>query len=137
MLNDKLVNEFIEWSRDTYSPDETIWGTLNSLPDAPGGYSFMITQESKRFLSREVLWTRSALKCKSIYQRGICLLGMYELSWLTQRIQLFANKFDIHEDPIAYDCLEELHQQRTYTQKVRINWEEFERLPHFRYARSL
>ena len=43
LFNDKRVTDFIDWSRDTYSPDEHIWSTLNSVHknphiDAPGGY---------------------------------------------------------------------------------------------------
>ena len=43
LFNDKRVKDFIDWSKDTYSPDEHIWSTLNSVHknphiNAPGGY---------------------------------------------------------------------------------------------------
>ncbi|KAM6053825.1 beta-1,3-galactosyl-O-glycosyl-glycoprotein beta-1,6-N-acetylglucosaminyltransferase 7-like isoform 2-T2 [Chlamydotis macqueenii] len=35
-LTDARAKDLLEWSRDTYSPDEHYWVTLNRLNDAPG-----------------------------------------------------------------------------------------------------
>lgn len=39
IFDSPLVPEFLEWSKDTFSPDEHFWATLNRLPGAPGGLS--------------------------------------------------------------------------------------------------
>ena len=36
-LNDEYVKEVIEWSNDTFSPDEMIWASIARLKGAPGG----------------------------------------------------------------------------------------------------
>lgn len=40
ILKDPLAREFLNWSRDTFSPDEHYWATLNYNPhlNAPGGH---------------------------------------------------------------------------------------------------
>ena len=35
-LEDKDVRELIEWSKDTFSPDEFIWATIIRMENAPG-----------------------------------------------------------------------------------------------------
>ena len=44
LLHDPVAQDLLEWSRDTYSPDEHIWGTLHHLAinqqlHTPGGYT--------------------------------------------------------------------------------------------------
>ena len=44
IINDKRAVDLLEWSKDTYSPDEHYWSTLhhlqhNSFLNTPGGYS--------------------------------------------------------------------------------------------------
>lgn len=36
-MNDEYVKEVIEWSKDTFSPDEMIWASIARLEGAPGG----------------------------------------------------------------------------------------------------
>lgn len=36
-LNDEYVKEVIEWSKDTFSPDEMLWASIARLESAPGG----------------------------------------------------------------------------------------------------
>ena len=45
--------------------------------------------------------------------RGICVFGIKDLRWLHQRPELFANKFHLTFQHVAYDCLEERHRNRT------------------------
>jgi len=39
---------------------------------------------------------------------GICVFGIVDLPTLSNQHELFANKFRLNTDPIAYQCLEEL-----------------------------
>ena len=36
-LNDGYVREIVEWSKDTFSPDEMLWASIARLEAAPGG----------------------------------------------------------------------------------------------------
>lgn len=46
------------------------------------------------------------LKCKSFYQRGVCIFSMHDLPLLITRYELFANKLNLQKDPIAYQCID-------------------------------
>ena len=114
LLNDELAQRFINWTKDTDSPDELVWASLNHLPQAPGGYQMMVTQTAKTFLSREVIWYSSAAYChSSLKVRGICILSVGDLKWIGRRWELFANKFDINFDHYSLDCLMEALNNRT------------------------
>lgn len=43
----------------------------------------------------------------------ICVFGMGDLPVLRNQRHLFANKFYYDYEPLAYDCMEELHNNRT------------------------
>ncbi|XP_010123326.1 PREDICTED: beta-1,3-galactosyl-O-glycosyl-glycoprotein beta-1,6-N-acetylglucosaminyltransferase 3-like, partial [Chlamydotis macqueenii] len=36
VFEDPTVQQFLEWAKDTYSPDEHVWATLNRMPGVPG-----------------------------------------------------------------------------------------------------
>ncbi|KAG8595815.1 hypothetical protein GDO81_001640 [Engystomops pustulosus] len=36
VLENEKIQKFLEWSKDTYSPDEFLWATLQRLPEMPG-----------------------------------------------------------------------------------------------------
>ncbi|KAJ0068320.1 hypothetical protein NL108_004661, partial [Boleophthalmus pectinirostris] len=38
VLTSRVARELLMWSRDTYSPDEHFWVTLNHIKEAPGSY---------------------------------------------------------------------------------------------------
>lgn len=43
----------------------------------------------------------------------VCVFGVADLPRLTQRLELFANKFYTTYQPETYECLEEWHYNRT------------------------
>ncbi|CAF3781492.1 unnamed protein product, partial [Adineta steineri] len=118
VLTNEVAKRLLEWSRDTYSPDEHYWATLNYNPhlNPPGGYkvklhiSFVFIILAKTdptiWTSRYVNWGES--RCYGQIIRGICVFGSLDLPSLLNRHELIANKFYLHTDPIAYQCLEEL-----------------------------
>lgn len=114
VLKDDFAQRFITWSKDTMAPDETVWATLNHLPQTPGGYPHEISQVAKNLLSREVVWAWSTAYCwGEHYVHGICILAFRDLGRLSRRWEFFANKFDPEYDHIVLDCLEELHENKT------------------------
>jgi len=42
----------------------------------------------------------------------VCIFGVGDLPLLASRPELFANKFYIDYEPLAFDCIEQLHYQR-------------------------
>ncbi|CAF0779992.1 unnamed protein product [Adineta steineri] len=101
-----IAKELLDWSRDTYSPDEHYWATLNynTHLHTPGGYK--AKSDPANWTARFVNWGES--NCYGRIIRGICVFGTVDLPTLFNRRELFANKFHLNADPIAYQCLEEL-----------------------------
>ncbi len=138
ILSDDLAQKFIYWSRDLHSPDEVVWGSLNALPQAPGGYPDFVAQTAKTFLSRDVIWYSGVAYCHGHRMiRGICILSLEDLHWLSNSWSFFANKFDTSYDPIVLDCLEESLQNRMrHPEKsdAAIKWDSVKRTPHVKRA---
>nr|XP_022338576.1 beta-1,3-galactosyl-O-glycosyl-glycoprotein beta-1,6-N-acetylglucosaminyltransferase 3-like [Crassostrea virginica]XP_022338578.1 beta-1,3-galactosyl-O-glycosyl-glycoprotein beta-1,6-N-acetylglucosaminyltransferase 3-like [Crassostrea virginica] len=130
LLNDSIANEFIRWLNNTYSPEENVWATLNTLPWAPGGYETEIRHKYGTFLSRAINWEDDKPKCHGKYVRSVCVFGIGDLPWLGSRPQLIANKFDYHFDHLVLDCLEDLLRNRTrYPSVHRLDWYYYKTLP--------
>lgn len=138
ILNDHISKTFIEWLADTYSPEETLFATLNSLPWAPGGYDIMTSEDNNTFLSRAIKWQTKRVDCGGRWVRGICVYGPSDLPWLVRQPQIIANKFDIQIDTTSVDCLEEIIRYRTnYPDTVEMNWIYYRKLPHAMLYRNL
>ncbi|XP_077583335.1 putative beta-1,3-galactosyl-O-glycosyl-glycoprotein beta-1,6-N-acetylglucosaminyltransferase 7 [Stigmatopora nigra] len=112
VLENPKARDLLEWSRDTYSPDEHYWVTLNHLTEAPGnniggGWTGGI---------RAIKWAdqfRTKHKaCNGRYVRGICVYGFEDLPWLIKKGSMFANKFENDFQPEALDCLEQWHRNK-------------------------
>ncbi|CAF4248711.1 unnamed protein product [Rotaria sp. Silwood2] len=101
-----IAKELLDWSRDAYSPDEHYWATLNynTHLHTPGGYK--AKTDPTNWTARFVNWGEQ--NCYGRIIRGICVFGIIDLPILLNRHELFANKFHLNADPIAYQCLEEL-----------------------------
>ncbi|KPP68062.1 beta-1,3-galactosyl-O-glycosyl-glycoprotein beta-1,6-N-acetylglucosaminyltransferase-like [Scleropages formosus] len=118
VLTDPTVQQFIEWSKDTYSPDEFLWATLQRQSKAPGSipksYRYDVTDVNS--ISRLVKWVQFEGQesdgamyppCDGQHIRAVCVYGVGDLSWMLQQPQLFANKFDSDMDYFAVYCLEQ------------------------------
>ena len=56
-------------------------------------------------------------RCRGVYQRGVCVLGVGDLGWvLGEGSHLFANKFDLEMDSQAVACLDEWLLNKTVAQ---------------------
>lgn len=117
VLHDREVQKLMEWEKDTYSPDEHLWATLQRMPSVPGS----VPANSKydvpdmQALARVVKWSYSAgdmkngapyYPCTGIYRRAVCVYGAGDLLWLLKQQHFFANKFDPEVDDIAIRCIE-------------------------------
>ena len=112
-LTDQMARDLLEWSRDTYSPDEVYWSTLNHrwvnpMLKAPGGYDNAVP-DRKPWLAMYSSWRTSVPKgpCAGKYVHDICIFSLRDLPNLISRQELFANKFYRDTEPMTLDCLEE------------------------------
>lgn len=137
-LHDDVSEEFIDWLSETYSPEETLFATLNSLPWAPGGYSLETSEDNATFLSRAIKWQMKRADCGGRWVRSVCVFGPSDLSWLVKQPQVIANKFDIGVDTTSVDCLEELIRFRTrHPDTASMHWSYYKDLPHARFYWNL
>ncbi|CAI9540484.1 unnamed protein product [Staurois parvus] len=118
VLENNKARTFLEWSKDTYSPDEFLWATLQRIPDVPGSvpanskYDVSDMNSIARFVKWEY-WEGDVAKgapyppCSGTHVRSVCVFGAGDLQFMLKQHHLFANKFDIEVDPVAIQCLEE------------------------------
>lgn len=118
LFKDPTVKEFLEWSKDTYSPDEHFWATLHRMPKVPGSvptndkYDLTDLNAIARFvkwsyLEGDVHKGAPYPPCTGASRRAVCVYGVGDLHWMIAQHHLLANKFDPTVDDYALQCLEE------------------------------
>ncbi|KAM6937581.1 beta-1,3-galactosyl-O-glycosyl-glycoprotein beta-1,6-N-acetylglucosaminyltransferase 3 [Xenentodon cancila] len=117
VMQDKQVQTLMEWEKDTYSPDEHLWATLQRMPTVPGSvpangkYDVSDMQSFARavkwsYLEGDVNNGAPYSPCTGTHRRAVCVYGAGDLLWLLRQQHLFANKFDPEVDDVAIRCLE-------------------------------
>ncbi|XP_075903240.1 beta-1,3-galactosyl-O-glycosyl-glycoprotein beta-1,6-N-acetylglucosaminyltransferase-like [Nelusetta ayraudi] len=118
VLKDLRIQKLLEWAKDTYSPDEFLWATIQRIPGVPGSKwpSQKYDMTDINAIARLVKWQghegqQGSLdavypECQGNHVRSICVYGVGDLHWLLQQHHLFANKFDMDSHPVAVFCLE-------------------------------
>lgn len=117
VLTDAEVHGLLEWEKDTYSPDEHLWATLQRMPRVPGSVPPNNKYDTSDMLAlaRAVKWSYLAgdvelgapyRPCTGDYRRAVCVYGAGDIQWLLTQKHLFANKFDPQIDDVAIRCLE-------------------------------
>ncbi|XP_071495774.1 N-acetyllactosaminide beta-1,6-N-acetylglucosaminyl-transferase-like [Diadema antillarum] len=111
VINNAVAIDLLEWSTDTFSPDEHYWGTLNRAPGVPGGYAHPTWDSNVRFMK----WgdIKRHPPCQGKYVRALCVFGVGYLSYMSKVPHLFANKFYYSFDPVVLQCIEDLLDFRT------------------------
>uniref|UniRef100_A0A452UVQ6 Glucosaminyl (N-acetyl) transferase 2 (I blood group) n=1 Tax=Ursus maritimus TaxID=29073 RepID=A0A452UVQ6_URSMA len=115
VFHDKRAVDLLHWSKDTYSPDEHFWVTLNRIPGVPGA----MPNASWTGNLRAIKWIDMEDKhggCHGHYVHGICIYGNGDLKWLINSPSLFANKFELSTYPLTVECLELRLRERTLNQ---------------------
>ncbi|KAM3939866.1 beta-1,3-galactosyl-O-glycosyl-glycoprotein beta-1,6-N-acetylglucosaminyltransferase isoform 1-T2 [Leptodactylus fuscus] len=118
VLENAKIGTFLEWSKDTYSPDEFLWATLQRFPEMPGSvpanskYDISDMNSIARFVKWQYLEGDVAKgapypPCSGVHVRSVCVFGAGDLQFMLGKHHLFANKFDMDVDHIAIQCLEE------------------------------
>ncbi|XP_022368077.1 beta-1,3-galactosyl-O-glycosyl-glycoprotein beta-1,6-N-acetylglucosaminyltransferase 3 [Enhydra lutris kenyoni] len=118
VLENPKSQRLIEWAKDTYSPDEHLWATLQRAPWMPGSipYHPKFHISDMTAIARLVKWqsyegdvSRGApyAPCSGTHRRSVCVYGTGDLHWILQNHHLLANKFDPKVDDNVLQCLEE------------------------------
>ena len=134
LFRDKLARSVIDFFSDTYSPDETVWATINASPGAPGGFEgFVKHTPDNEHLSRAVAWKGSDLyECHGIHVRSVCIFSRWDLPWLLRQPNLVVNKLVLQEDEVPLQCLEAVLRQRAATRTVTVDELYVRDLPYMR-----
>lgn len=120
VLSSPVAKQLLKWFEDVHSPDEYYWATLQRLPDSPGGSSAVGWGSKVRAIKWSYFADQQYPACQGQYQRNICVYGVGDLHWLTQRPHMFANKFDLNMDHVVLKCLttwmiDKVHKQKNTT----------------------
>ncbi|KAM4036291.1 beta-1,3-galactosyl-O-glycosyl-glycoprotein beta-1,6-N-acetylglucosaminyltransferase 3-like [Anomaloglossus baeobatrachus] len=124
IFEDSEAQQLIEWVKDTYSPDEHLWATLNRMPGVPGSFPPNNKYElsDMNAMARMVKWSYNDGEihkgaayppCTGTYRRAVCVYGAGDLSWILKQHHFLANKFDPEVDNIAIYCMEEYLRHKT------------------------
>ncbi|CAH1794788.1 unnamed protein product [Owenia fusiformis] len=131
IVNNEIAKDLLEWSKDTYSPDEHYWATLHHLKnnphlETPGGYKG--TADEKPWLAVYASWG-TVDPCHGKWAHGVCIFGVEDLNYLVgKRHELFANKFYRNYQYHAIECLAEHLYNRT-VEKAPFDTSFYEKLP--------
>ncbi|KAM5157967.1 N-acetyllactosaminide beta-1,6-N-acetylglucosaminyl-transferase-like [Mantella aurantiaca] len=114
VLEDQISIDLLKWSKDTYSPDEHYWVTLNRIPDVPGSMPDAQWEGNLRAIKWRDMNDHGG--CHGHYIRDICIYGTGDLQWLINTNSIFANKFELKSYPPTLECLEMKIRERTLNQ---------------------
>ena len=143
---DKKVQNFLEWSKNSWSPDEHIWATISRYHRLPGAYpshrkyefnevhartrlvkwggldrpgdhsGYLVDAEGGHGKQNEVKRVHMYPPCQGQYLRGVCVYGYKDVPWLISNRHWFANKFDPRIDHLAVECLDSYLRRRALVQ---------------------
>nr|XP_020504359.1 beta-1,3-galactosyl-O-glycosyl-glycoprotein beta-1,6-N-acetylglucosaminyltransferase 4-like [Labrus bergylta] len=122
-----VVRDLLDWSEDTFSPDEHFWATLVRIPGVPGEVprsqgDITDLMSKTRLVKWEYLEGKVYPPCTGEHVRSVCVFGAAEMRWLLSYGHWFANKFDPKVDPVAIQCLEEeLEERQRFFRKAAIS----------------
>ncbi|XP_014673691.1 PREDICTED: N-acetyllactosaminide beta-1,6-N-acetylglucosaminyl-transferase, isoform B-like [Priapulus caudatus] len=129
VLTSPASRDLLVWLSDTASPDESWWATLNSNWQIKSPTYAKERKRDDRYVARAVMWQGDGMTCRGKYVHSICVLGVGDLPTLRTYFgpKLIANKFQRDYQPTAFDCLEELHVNRTLRPRE-LDWGFYDRL---------
>jgi len=95
VFQNETVQSIINWTRDTYSPDEMLWATLTRISGSPGfrhphiKWDLNELQTVTRIVKWHALEEGAPVKtppvypqCHGYHKRGICVYGLGDISWV-------------------------------------------------------
>ena len=110
ILHDKLARDFLEWVNNTGKPEETFYQTLYFNVDFD---KYFRNNTFNGPNTRYVNWSGHRAPCHGKFVRHVCVHGIGDLKTITQQKALFVNKFYLHYQYLALDCIEQWLHKRT------------------------
>ena len=117
VLHSKIGKDFIEFLKDTYVPDETVYASLQQHPLAPGG----IRGEQPGYISRAIHWYDQYPECHGTWVRTVCWISIEDLRWALGSImkdRLFVHKIPFDYNDELLECILVARQGRKYRATV-------------------
>lgn len=120
VVTSSISRKLLDWAKDTKSPDEFFWATLDRHPGAPGGapYRSDMTSTDDAIPGKEDVYFSSendlvaklwkgqrTPRCGGKYASNLCTFSYKDLRWLLGQDSLFADAFDMKFDNVAIGCL--------------------------------
>ena len=120
VVTSNISVKLLQWAKDTKSPDEFFWATLDRFPGTPGGIPYrkdsndihtmmpvaedIVSSNDNDLVVR--LWkSQRTHKCGGKYIGNLCIFNYKDLRWLLTQDSLFADAFDIKVDNVVVGCL--------------------------------
>ncbi|KAJ3595956.1 hypothetical protein NHX12_002365 [Muraenolepis orangiensis] len=136
VTEDPAIQLFMQWEKDTYSPDEHLWATLQRMPSVPGSMpaNSKYDMTDMNAIARLVKWSYHEgdiakgapySSCTGGYRRAICLFGTGDLPWLFKQQHLIANKFDPEVNDISIRCIEAYLNFKSLRDRSQSNYQAF------------
>lgn len=115
-----VSKELLEWAKDTKSPDEFFWATLDRLPGTPSGTPYRkdqlypdtiatgpedVSTSYENDLVTKLWRNQRSTRCGGKYSANLCTFNYKDLRWLLGQDSLFADSFDIKVDNVVIGCL--------------------------------
>lgn len=119
VLHSKVGKDFIEFLKDTYVPDETIYSSLQQHPLTPGG----IRGNQPKYIPRALYWllTNTRNICHGAWVRGLCWIQVQDLRWALgneKKDKLFVHKIPFNFNDDLIECILVARQGRKYNTAV-------------------
>ena len=113
VLRNKIGKDFIEFLKDAYVPDETVYASLQQHPLAPGG----VRGEQPEVITRALTWYDSHRECHGKWVRTLCWISIEDLRWAlgpAMRKKLFVHKIPFDNNDELLECILVARQGRKY-----------------------
>lgn len=113
VLKNKIGKDFVEFPKDTFIPDESIYGSLQRHPGVPGG----IPGNQPEWIARALHWRDQGNICKGVWVRSLCWITFEDLQWALgeeKKMKLFVHKVPFNFRDELLDCILVARQGRKY-----------------------
>jgi len=113
VVHSRIAQDFTEFLKDSYVPDETIYASLQQHPLAPGG----IIKEERDSIPRALHWNVHNTECHGQWVRSLCWITAEDLRWALgseMKYKLFVHKIPFDYDDDLLECILVARQGRKY-----------------------
>ena len=115
VLHSQIGKDFIEFLKDTFVPDETLYASLQQHPLTPGG----IRGVQPEWIPRALYWLLKTTRnvCHGTRVRTLCWITLQDLRWALgeeKKKKLFVHKIPFHFNDDLLECILVARQGREY-----------------------